>query len=99
MNIRTKLILGFSAISVIVGGVAAVGFYTTINTAAIEVFRRRALGAVAQAALQQDGDAFDRIRSAADPEYDLVRRRNLRIRRSDPQIAFDFTLRKDARGF
>jgi PAS domain S-box-containing protein len=98
MKIRTKLILGFAAISVTVSSAAAIGFFATANAAAIDEYRRRALGAVAQAALQQDGDAFDRIRSAADPEYERVRLRNLRIRHSDPQIAFVFTVRKDARG-
>lgn len=66
MNIRSKFVVGFSAISMIGGSAAA------------------------QAALPQNGDAFERIRSTKDPEYDLMRQRNLRIRRPDPQIAFVF---------
>jgi GAF domain-containing protein/HAMP domain-containing protein len=50
------------------------------------------------AAFQQNGNEFRNISSSQDPLYEKFRVQNLKIRKSDPDIAYVYTLRKDDQG-
>jgi GAF domain-containing protein/HAMP domain-containing protein len=98
MNLRAKLILGFSLIAGITSLVTALAIYTSAQRQLFENFRRRVLTAVAITALQQKGDEFETITSASDPLYEEYRLKNLKILRSDPDFIFVYTMRKDSEG-
>ncbi|MFH2103878.1 MAG: GAF domain-containing protein [Chloroflexota bacterium] len=97
-NLRAKLITGFSLLSLSVSGLSTGAFYTYQVERMIEEFRSRALSIVRLASLQQDGDEFVLITSAADELYETYRLRNLAIRYSDPDIIYVYTLRKQEQG-
>lgn len=50
------------------------------------------------AALQQDGDAFSKVEAEGDPYFTQIQEQNLKIRRSDPELRFVYTMRRDAEG-
>ena len=50
------------------------------------------------AALQQNGDAFISVHSDQDPAYQTIRLQNLRIRSSDADLRFVYTMRYDNEG-
>jgi Na+-translocating ferredoxin:NAD+ oxidoreductase RnfG subunit len=94
MNLRTKLILGFSLISAIASLITAAAIYTTTQRQIFENFRHRVLTSVAITALQQNGDEFEKITSENEPLYEKVRLQNLNILRSDPDFVYVYTMRK-----
>jgi GAF domain-containing protein/HAMP domain-containing protein len=99
LSLRTKLVLAFAIISVFVAGITARGLYSNLSGQVLEEFRQRAFNTVAVAALQQNGDEFEQIRSADDPLYKKFLEQNIKIRKVDEKIAFVFTARKDENGF
>jgi GAF domain-containing protein/HAMP domain-containing protein len=98
LSLRTKLIIGFSLIAAVVSLITAFAVFTTTQRQIMENFRRRVLTAAAIAALQQNGDDFEKIASASDPLYEEFRLQNLKILNSDPDFIFVYTMRKDAQG-
>lgn len=98
LNLQVKLILAFALISFLVSGATAFGLYTTMKRQNLENFRRRVLNAVAIAALQQNGDEFEQISSADDPLYEKLRLQDLRIKNTDADFIYVYTMRKDAQG-
>ncbi len=98
ISLRTRL-----AISFFVLGFLAVGILLAINFVNLRQqlrndLRERLLNIVSLAALEQDGDAFVQIQSPQDPAFDKIRLQNLRIRASDPDIRFIYTMRYDDQG-
>jgi len=97
-NLRAKLILGFAILSAFVSFITARGMYTNLQGQVLSEFKNRALSIIKVAALQQNGDEFVQISSAEDPLYEKFRLQNLKIRKSDPDIVYVFTMRKDEQG-
>lgn len=97
-SLRAKLILGFSLISAFASFITALGFYTNLQNQLLSGFKSRALSIIQVASLQQNGDEFLKISSAQDPLYEKFRLQNLKIRKSDPDIVYVFTARKDSQG-
>ena len=50
------------------------------------------------AGLQQDGDTFMKVQAENDESFEKIREQNLKIRRSDRELRFVYTMRKDAQG-
>jgi GAF domain-containing protein len=50
------------------------------------------------AALQQDGDALLKVQQENDETFKQIRDINLRIKQSEPELRFVYTMRKDAQG-
>ncbi|HSO13343.1 MAG TPA: GAF domain-containing protein [Anaerolineales bacterium] len=50
------------------------------------------------AALQQDGDTLLKVAARNDEYYNIINARNLKIRSSDPDLIFVYTMRKDDQG-
>lgn len=97
-SLRTKFILAFSLTSITIMLVAGLITYNNLKNQSLEEFRRTTINAVALAALQQNGDEFERISSAQDPLYEKFRVQNLKIRRTDPRFVYTYTLSKDDHG-
>jgi GAF domain-containing protein/HAMP domain-containing protein len=98
LSVRTKLVLGFTVLSTIVSGLTAGGIYTNLLDETIKEFSKRVLVTAKVAAFQQNGNEFRNISSSQDPLYEKFRVQNLKIRKSDPDIAYVYTLRKDDQG-
>ena len=48
--------------------------------------------------LQQNGDIFLKVQSQGDQNYKEILDRNLKIKQSDPELRFVYTMRKDQGG-
>ena len=98
LSLRAKLTLGFTFLSAFVSFITARGMYTNLQQQVTDEFSARALSTINLAALQQNGDEFQKITSSQDPLYEKFRLQNLKIRKSDPDIIYVFTTRKDEQG-
>lgn len=98
LNFGARLALAFVLLATLASLTTLTISYINFRRESRAVFRQRLLDLVTLAALQQDGDAFDTIRSPLDPEFDRVRIQNLAIRRSSPDIRYVFTARFDDQG-
>jgi GAF domain-containing protein/HAMP domain-containing protein len=98
ISLRQRLALSFSLLAILVIGVTITILYTRFSAGLRQNLRQRVTDIVAVAALQQNGDEFAQIKSATDPLYEKFRAQNLKIRHSDPDIAYVFTLAKDEKG-
>jgi GAF domain-containing protein/HAMP domain-containing protein len=98
LSVRAKLIIGFTFLSALVSGLTARGIYTNLLDQTINDFRSRVLSVARLAAFLQNGDEFAQISSAQDPLYEKARSENLKIRKSDPTVAYLYTMRKDDQG-
>ncbi|MBM3126197.1 MAG: GAF domain-containing protein [Chloroflexi bacterium] len=97
-SLRIKMILAFALVSLVVSGVASLGFYRTLQRQNLEGFRRRVLNAISIIELNQNGDEFTMVDSAQNPLYDKIRLQNTRIRDTDPDFIYLYTMRRDAQG-
>jgi GAF domain-containing protein/HAMP domain-containing protein len=97
-NLRIKLILGFSVMAAFVSFITIGGIYSNLQNLVSNGFKNRLLGITKVAALQQNGDEFIKISSDQDPLYEKFRLQNTKIRNSDPEIVFVYTMRKDEQG-
>ena len=95
LDLRTRLAVNFTLFSGLMLGLTLGFTYFSYRARSTAEIRQRLLDIVAVAALQQDGDAFSAIESPQDPEYEQVVLRNLEIRKTDPEIAYVYTLGVD----
>lgn len=98
LSLRAKLVLGFTLLSAFVSFITARGMYTNLQNQVLDEFKNRAVGIVNLASLQLNGDDFQKITSAQDENYGSIRLQNLRIRSSDTDVKYIFTMRKDDQG-
>ena len=98
LSLRAKLTLAFSMTAIATVIIVAAVYYYTLQNQSLQEFRKRVANAAAIAALQQNGDEFAQISSAQDPLYEKFRVQNLKIRRTDPEFVFVYTLRQDDEG-
>ena len=50
------------------------------------------------ASLQQDGDLLLKVRAQGDEAFNIIQERNANIKRTEPELIFVYTLRKDDQG-
>ncbi len=98
-SLKTKFILAFSLTSIAIASATGAISYNNLKNQSLEEFQRATINAVALAALQQNGDEFERISSATDPLYEKFRIQNLNIRQTDPRFVYVWTASKDENGF
>jgi GAF domain-containing protein/HAMP domain-containing protein len=95
LDLRTRLAINFTLFSSLVVGLALGFTYLSYRARSRAEIRQRLLDIVSVAALQQDGDAFAAIRSPDDPQYQEILLKNLEIRKTDPEIAYVYTMGVD----
>jgi GAF domain-containing protein/HAMP domain-containing protein len=98
-SLRIKIMLAFSATAISIVSLTAYIFYDNLNNQSLQGFRELVATAATLAALQQNGDEFAQISSAQDPLYEKIRVQNLKIRYSNPQFIYTYTMSKDNEGF
>jgi GAF domain-containing protein/HAMP domain-containing protein len=97
-SLRYKLILGFSLIAAFASFITTLGIYRNSQNQVIEGYKNNLLGITRMAALQQNGDDFAKVLSDQDPLYEKIRIQNTKIRNSNPDLVFVYTMRKDEQG-
>lgn len=72
--------------------------YNNFKNELRQELRNRLVSITNIAALQQDGDTLLKVSARDDEYYNLINKRNLKIRKSDPDLVFVYTMRKNDRG-
>lgn len=60
--------------------------------------RHRLENITSLAGLQQNGDVFVQVQAAHDEAFEIIHEKNVKIKRSDPELRFVYTMRKDEQG-
>jgi GAF domain-containing protein/HAMP domain-containing protein len=97
-SLRLKLILAFAFISLAVSAVATFSSYQTLQIQNLEGFRSRVLDAISIIALDQNGDEFLQVDSEKHPFYEKILLQNTRIKETNPDYVYLYTMRKDEQG-
>jgi len=98
VRLRARLALSFSVMTSLAIGITILILYVNFRAELRQQLRLRAINLAAAAALQQNGDEFEQIKSGQDPLHEKFRIQNLKIRRVDPDIEYVFTATKDKDG-
>ncbi len=98
ISLRSRLVLSFILLAFLAVGLTLTISYTIYRQQDRTDLRQRLLNIVSLASLQQNGDLFVSINSSSDPAFEQIRLQNLRIRSSDPDLAFVYTMRFDSQG-
>ena len=98
MSLRLRLTISFTLLTFFAVGISMVVYYFNYRGQLLADLRQRLVNIVTLAALQQNGDKFITIKSPDDPEFERVRLQNLKIRNSDPDLRFVYTMRSDDQG-
>lgn len=97
-SLRARL----AAVLIILAALFAVGLstilYINFSRELNKSLRHRLENITTLAGLQQDGDTLLRVQSAEDPYFQKINQQNLRIKRTDSDLVFVYTMRKDAKG-
>jgi len=97
MTFRTKLFLGMSSVLILVSFLTINLFYTRAHYVQRDNLRSRLVGIASTAALMIDAESLTRIVTSGDersPEYQKVRVTLRRIKQSNPDIRYIYTMRK-----
>jgi GAF domain-containing protein/HAMP domain-containing protein len=98
ISLRARLALSLSLLTFVAVGISLVVYYFNYRAQLQSDLKQRLIDIVSLAALQQDGDKFVNILSPDDPEFERVRLQNLKIRNSEPDLRFLYTMRYDDQG-
>jgi GAF domain-containing protein/HAMP domain-containing protein len=93
-----RLFLSFTLLAFLALGVALAVSYINLRQQTRADLHQRLLNIVSLSALQQNGNLFMSVNSSSDPAFEQIRLQNLRIRSSDPDLVFVYTMRFDAQG-
>jgi GAF domain-containing protein/HAMP domain-containing protein len=83
--------------ALIVASIIAI-LYSNFKNELREELRNRLVSITTVAAIQQDGDLLLKVAARDDEYYKAINERNLKIRLSDPDIVYVYTMRKNEQG-
>jgi len=96
LRIRLAIVL------IVLAALFAVGvsyvLYINFQRELRESLRHRLENITTIAALQQNGDDLIRVESSGDEFFNRIHERNVRIKQSDPELRFVYTMRQDEQG-
>src|SRR6185503_8025928 len=95
--LRTRLALVILLLAAIFVGVSAIIYFDFKNELHNNL-RHRLENITKLASLQQDGDLLLRVQAQGDEAFNLIQERNAAIKRTEPELIFVYTLRKDDQG-
>ncbi len=97
-TLQTRL----AAVLVILAALFAAGvssiFYINFQQELRNSLRHRLENITTLAGLQQDGDELLQVQAAHDEHFEIIHEQNRKIKLSDPDLIFVYTLRKDEQG-
>ena len=97
-TIQTRLTIAFTLLGIIVVAVVLFIQFNNFRGALRNEIRQRLTSITKIAALQQDGDLLTKITSGSDEYYQKLNSINLKIKDSDPDLVFVYTMRKNDEG-
>ena len=95
--LRTRLALVILLLAAIFVGVSAIIYFDFKNELHNNL-RHRLENITKLASLQQDGDLLLRVQAQGDEAFNLIQERNAAIKKTEPELIFVYTLRKDDQG-
>jgi GAF domain-containing protein/HAMP domain-containing protein len=97
-TLRTRLAIVLILLAAIFTiGVSSI-IYVNFKAELRNNLRHRLENITTLASLQQDGDALLRVRAENDENFEKIREINLKIKASEPELRFVYTMRKDEQG-
>lgn len=97
-SLRTRLAIVLILLAALFGaGISSILFINFRNELRSEL-RHRLENITALAGLQQNGDDFEQIQSRGDEFFNRVHEQNVKIKRTDPELRFVYTMRKNELG-
>lgn len=96
--LRTRLALTLITLAAIFSAGVSSILYVNFQRELRESLRHRLENIAALAGLQQDGDAFIKVQSQGDEYFQKIHEVNLKIKTSEPDLRFVYTMRKDREG-
>jgi GAF domain-containing protein/HAMP domain-containing protein len=97
-SLRTRLAIVLIALAALFGaGISTILFINFRNELRSEL-RHRLETITTLAGLQQNGDDFEKVQAQGDEFFNKVHEQNVKIKRSDPDLRFVYTMRKNELG-
>ncbi|HXF84069.1 MAG TPA: GAF domain-containing protein [Anaerolineales bacterium] len=97
-TLRTRVAVTFILLATLFGAVVSAALYIDFRNELYDNLRRRLETITTLAGLQQDGDLLLKVQAAGDEYFNRINEQNLKIRFSDPDIIYVYTMRKDEQG-
>jgi len=96
--LRTRLAIVLIILAALFAAGVSTIIYIDFSNELRTNLRRRLENITTLASLQQDGDELLKVQAQGDESFNRIQERNARIKRSDPDLIFVYTLRKDELG-
>ncbi len=97
-TLRTRLALMLILLAALFAAGISAALYANFRAELRNALRHRLENITALAGLQQNGNLFQTVQTEGDEAFQQIQKQNLKIRRSDPELRFVYTMRKDANG-
>jgi GAF domain-containing protein/HAMP domain-containing protein len=92
------LTVAFTVAGALVSAVIILILYNNFRNELRQELRNRLVSITSVAALQQDGDTLVKVAARDDEYYKKINEQNLKIRASDPDLVYVYTMRKNEQG-
>ena len=97
-TLRTRLAVTLIVLAAVFSLVLAAILYMSFRQEQRANLRHRLQNIATLAGLQQDGDTFVKVQAQGDESFQKIHAANLLIKKSDPDLRFVYTMRKDEQG-
>ncbi|OQY91379.1 MAG: hypothetical protein B6D38_01880 [Anaerolineae bacterium UTCFX1] len=97
-TIRARLTFALTALTILFAAGISFALYRNFRTEAQNALRHRLTNIAALAGLQQNGDLFQNVHAENDENFQIIQAQNLKIRGSDSELKWVYTMRKDEQG-
>ena len=97
-TIRSRLAIALIVLAAAFGAILSSILYINYSNELRDNLRHRLENITTLAGLQQNGDELENVKAQGDIYYNIILERNAKIKRSDPDLRFVYTMRKDAKG-
>ena len=98
LSLRTRLALVLIVLAGLFSAAVASVLYFNFRAELRNSLRHRLENITTLAGLQQNGDVLVLVEAAHDEAFEIIHQKNAAIKRSDPDLIFVYTLRKDEQG-
>jgi len=97
-TIRSRLAIVLFVLAASFGAILSFILYINYSNELRDNLRHRLENITTLAGLQQNGDELENVHAQGDEYYNIILDRNAKIKRSDPDLRFVYTMREDAKG-
>lgn len=97
-TLRTRLAVVLILLAALFAAGISIAQYRNFRAELRESLRHRLENIATLASLQQDGDLLNKVQAQGDENFQIIHERNLRIKLSDPELIFVYTMRNTDEG-